>query len=202
VTQILIATSNTHKICELRQMGQRLEIRFISPAELGIHIEVEEGVTSFRENASIKAIAYSTKYPGLVLADDSGFLVCALGGRPGVLSSRFEGLKSDDQRCQRVLTLLENNHSGNRKAEFRCAMAIARHEELLFSCEGVCEGTVSHEPRGENGFGYDPIFLPDGMKESFAQLTFVDKNGISHRAKAFNLVADWIDKYEPNAVGG
>tara|TARA_Y100000590_G_scaffold404901_1_gene492787 strand:+ start:506 stop:1114 length:609 start_codon:yes stop_codon:yes gene_type:complete len=199
---VLLGSSNDHKIAEIISMSQGSNIAFICPAELNIALDVKEGVSSFAENASIKAMAYSRKYSGLVLADDSGFEVCELGGRPGVLSNRFEGLKTDYGRCQKVLSLLAHSDSTNRKAKFRCAMAIAMREELLFNCEAVCEGTVNFEPSGVNGFGYDPIFVPDGFSKSFAELSFADKNQISHRVKALNLVIDWINIHGIEAIGG
>jgi XTP/dITP diphosphohydrolase len=146
-----------------------------------------ESGTSFEENAKLKAMAVSKKLPGLVIADDSGLEVEALGGAPGIHSARYAGVNaSDKEKIAKLLGQLAkvDTKSDRRRARFCCVLAVAREGRVLATFEGVVEGKIAERPRGSHGFGYDPIFIPDGFEESFAELPEEVKNNISHRARA------------------
>jgi len=184
--QLIVATRNAHKTREIEQIfGSALAVR-----DLTAHPEISEIMesgTSFEENAKLKAIAVSRKLPGLVIADDSGLEVDALSGAPGVQSARYAGTNaSDAERIAKLVSRLANieEKSTQRWARFRCVLAVARDGQVLATMEGVVEGKIAERPRGSHGFGYDPIFIPDGFEETFAELPDEVKNNISHRAKA------------------
>ena len=184
--ELVAATRNTHKTREIQQiLGPDFRVR-----DLGAHPEVKEIVESgisFEENAKLKALAVSTKLPGLVIADDSGLEVEGLGGAPGIHSARYGGTNTSDQ--EKIAKLLRQlakvgAKSDQRRARFRCVLAVARAGQILATIEGVVEGKIAQQPRGSHGFGYDPVFIPDGFEETFAELPEHLKNNISHRAKA------------------
>ena len=184
--QLIVATRNAHKTREIEQIfGSALAVR-----DLTAHPEISEiteSGTSFEENAKLKAIAVSRKLPGLVIADDSGLEVDALGGAPGVRSARYAGVNaSDTERIDKLLSRVANvgAKSDQRRARFRCVLAVARDGHVLATFEGVVDGKIAERPRGSHGFGYDPIFIPEGFEETFAELPEEVKNNISHRAKA------------------
>jgi non-canonical purine NTP pyrophosphatase, rdgB/HAM1 family len=184
--QLIVATRNTHKTREIEQiLGSGLAVR-----DLTSHPEISgitESGTSFEENAKLKAVAVSRKLPGLVIADDSGLEVEALGGAPGIHSARYAGANaSDKERIAKLLSRLADvdAKSDQRRARFRCVLAIARDGKVLTTFEGVVEGKIADQPRGSHGFGYDPIFIPNGSEQTFAELPEEVKNNISHRAKA------------------
>jgi XTP/dITP diphosphohydrolase len=184
--QLIVATRNTHKTREIGQIfGSRLAIR-----DLTTHPEISEiteSGTSFEENAKLKAIAVSKKLPGLVIADDSGLEVDALGGAPGIQSARYAGVNaSDKEKIAKLLSQLAkiDATTDQRRARFCCVLAVARDGRILATFEGVVEGKIAERPCGSHGFGYDPIFIPDGFEETFAELPEEVKNNISHRAKA------------------
>jgi XTP/dITP diphosphohydrolase len=191
--QLIVATRNTHKTREIEQiLGAELVVRDLTtyPEISGI----TESGTSFEENAKLKAVAVSRKLPGLVIADDSGLEVEALGGAPGIHSARYAGASaSDEERIAKLLSRLAkvDTKSNRRRARFRCALAVARDGQVLATVEGVVEGKIAERPRGSHGFGYDPIFIPNGCEQTFAELPEKVKNNISHRAKA-------IQKLEAN----
>jgi XTP/dITP diphosphohydrolase len=184
--QLIVATRNAHKTREIEQIfGSALAVR-----DLTAHPEISEiteSGTSFEENAKLKAIAVSRKLPGLVIADDSGLEVDALGDAPGIQSARYAGVNaSDTERIAKLLRQLAkvDAKGDQRRARFRCILAVARDGHVLATFEGVVEGKIAERPRGSHGFGYDPIFIPNGFKETFAELPVNVKNNISHRAKA------------------
>lgn len=184
--QLIVATRNAHKTREIEQIiGSGLTVRDLT-AHPDIS-EITESGTSFEENAKLKAIAVSKKLPGLVIADDSGLEVDALGGAPGIQSARYAGVNANDkEKIAKLLSLVANMEakSDQRRARFRCVLAVARDGQVLATVEGVVEGKITERPRGSHGFGYDPIFIPDGFEETFAELPKEVKNNISHRAKA------------------
>jgi XTP/dITP diphosphohydrolase len=146
--------------------------------------EIEESGNTFAENARAKAVACSrlTQFP--VLADDSGLEVDALGGRPGVFSARYAGPgATDSDRVRKILEELEIS-GGGREARFVCVLALAQAGAMIHECEGECRGTITREPRGQNGFGYDPIFFFSELGKTFAELSASEKNRYSHRARA------------------
>ena len=184
--ELIVATRNAHKTREIEQIfGSRWAVR-----DLTAHPEISEiaeGGTSFEENAKLKAIAVSRELPGLVIADDSGLEVDALGGAPGVCSARYAGVNaSNTERIAKLLSRVANTgtKSDRRRARFRCVLAVARDGQVLATFEGVVDGKIAEWPRGSRGFGYDPIFIPDGFEETFAELPEQVKNNISHRAEA------------------
>jgi XTP/dITP diphosphohydrolase len=184
--QLIVATRNAHKTREIEQiLGSEWAVR-----DLTAHPEISEiteSGTSFEENAKLKAIAVSKKLPGLVIADDSGLEVEALRGAPGIHSARYAGANaSDKEKIAKLLSGLAKVDAkiNQRCARFRCVVAVARGGQVLATFEGVVEGKIAEQPRGSEGFGYDPVFIPDGFKETFAELPEEVKNDISHRAKA------------------
>src|SRR5262249_3847112 len=147
--------------------------------------EIPESGTSFEENARLKAVAASEVLPDLVIADDSGLEVDALGGAPGIYSARYAGIKATEKekidKLLRELALVGATNDA-RQARFRCLVALARKGNLLGSFEGIVHGRIAHSPRGRRGFGYDAIFIPEGFDETFGELAAEVKNRISHRA--------------------
>jgi len=188
--QLLIATGNSHKTGEIRAMlGAGYDI-----SDLKSHPEwpsVEETGTTFIENATLKAVEISKRVPGLVLSDDSGLEVDALGGAPGVYSSRYAGEDGNDSANNTKL-LHELDGVGDRTARFRCVMVLAENGKVLASFDGAVEGHIIHQLHGQGGFGYDPLFMPDGFTQTFAELGEDIKNGFSHRARALEKVRTWL----------
>jgi XTP/dITP diphosphohydrolase len=184
--QLIVATRNAHKTREIEQIfGSALAVR-----DLTAHPEISEiteSGTSFEENAKLKAIAVSRKLTGLVIADDSGLEVDALGGAPGIQSARYAGVNaSDKEKIAKLLRQLAkvDAKGDQRRARFRCILAVARDGHVLAIFEGVVDGKIAERPRGSHGFGYDPIFIPNGFEQTFAELPVDVKNNISHRANA------------------
>ena len=184
----MIATSNPGKVEEFRAMVPG-NVKTLSLRDLGLATPDETGST-FADNATLKAVEISLYTDALVVADDSGLEVDALDGDPGVYSARFAGEPPDDRRnIELLLSRLGDTPGRERSARFKCVVVVARRGEEVLCSTGVCEGVIGHEPRGTNGFGYDPVFvLPDGR--TMAELTSVEKNRISHRANAFRDVAE------------
>lgn len=186
---IVVATGNAHKVEEYRNLlaGQKVGLK--SLADYPDYPDVEETGKTFRENAAIKALA-ACKYCDVpAFADDSGLEVEALDGRPGVFSSRYA--PTDPERISKLLGELKG--CSNRRARFVCAIAIAVNGEVIECFEGEIRGRIVEAPRGASGFGYDPIFQPDGYDRTFAELTQDEKNKISHRANAFRKALDFVE---------
>jgi len=183
VMNLLLATRNHHKTREFTQLlGPNFTLRDLTRArDLP---EIRETGRAFKDNAEIKAIATSRIFPHeMVIADDSGLEVDALNGAPGIFSARYDGEKASDQRNVEKL-LRELQGATERSARFRCVIALAESGKLVTTVTGEVAGTITKSPLGENGFGYDPIFLPKGFEGTFAELPSETKNAISHRAKA------------------
>jgi len=186
---ILVASTNPGKIAELRAcLGT--EVTWVGLGDFEHIGPIEEDGATFAENARKKAVGYA-KATGLwTLADDSGLVVDALGGAPGVNSARFSGQRSGDRKLtdlrniEKLLKSLNNVPEQKRTARFVCCLCLASAEKVLFETEGVLEGRITGRPRGENGFGYDPIFFLLGLKKTVAQLSAAEKNAISHRGNA------------------
>ena len=183
--KLLLATNNQAKIREYRSLLQNLPLELVTLAEQGIATVVDEVGESLEENARLKATLLATESQLIALADDSGLEVDALGGEPGPLSARYAGEgASDKQRVDYLLSRLKDIPWEKRTARFRCVIAIARPQGEVILCNGECRGFIAFEPRGEKGFGYDPIFyLPDSDK-TVAELPLEIKNRISHRGQA------------------
>ncbi len=190
---LLIATKNAHKTAEIRAILAGWQASDLT-AHQGIPAPDETGAT-FAENAAIKALAASQRFAGLVLADDSGLEVDALGGAPGVLSARYAGPHATDagNRARLLRELKAAGARGKaRTARFRCVMALAQSGTLLGAFEGAIEGVVINQEKGSGGFGYDALFVPEGYCETFAQLPAETKNTLSHRSRALAKVAAFV----------
>ncbi len=187
---LLVATGNSHKTAEIRAI---LGAGYVV-SDLKAHPElpeVEETGSTFLENATLKAVEISKQVDGLILSDDSGLEVDALGGEPGVYSSRYAGEAGNDAANNKKL-LHELQGKDNRKARFRCVMVLAQDGEVLTSFDGAVEGRMLSELHGEGGFGYDPLFVPDGYDQTFSQLSEGIKKQLSHRAVAMQKVVAWL----------
>ena len=198
VIELVVATRNRHKTHEIQHiLGPGFKVR-----DLGAHpdvSEIRENGTSFEENAKLKALAASRQLPALVIADDSGLEVDALGGAPGIYSARYAGANATERdKIDKLLGELERVRATDdrRRARFRCVVALACNTNLLGTFEGIVEGRIADEVRGDSGFGYDPIFIPEGSEQTFGELPREVKNTISHRAKAIRALADRLQRLE------
>ena len=178
---LVIASGNKGKIEEFKKLLDDFPIDLLTQP---VGFEIEETGSTFMENARIKAIAVSQATGNLSLADDSGLSVEALGGAPGIYSSRYAS--SDKQRIEKLLAELKP--FSNRKAKFECALCIASGEKVLIEVSGFCEGLITFFPKGQNGFGYDPIFEVSGLGETYAEMDHEKKKHIGHRGNAFKLL--------------
>ena len=197
--ELVVATRNRHKTREIQQiLGPEFRVQ-----DLRAHpdaSEIHETGTSFEENAKLKALAASSKLPALVIADDSGLEVDALDGAPGIYSARYAGANATERdkidKLLRELTRVRAEADG-RQARFRCVVALAHAGNLLGVFEGIVEGRIANQARGASGFGYDPIFIPEGFEQTFGELPAEMKNTISHRAKAIRAFAVKLRQFEP-----
>jgi XTP/dITP diphosphohydrolase len=185
MVRLLIATHNPGKVREYRQLLAGLPLELTCPAQEGLDIEVAETGESFAENARLKAAAYARASGLLTLADDSGLEVNALGGEPGIRSARYAGSgASDEERYQLLLEKLRGVPWEERAAHFHCVIAVATPDGRIHTAEGTCEGIIAFAPKGEHGFGYDPVFYFQEYGKTMAELPPETKNRISHRARA------------------
>jgi XTP/dITP diphosphohydrolase len=201
---LVIATRNKGKTAEIRDLLDTFPITIKNLDDFGPIPEVIEDGETFDDNAYKKAsfTARVLGYPAL--ADDSGLMVDALGGAPGVHSARYAGPEAtDEQRCQKLLAQMENEPE--RKAAFMCVISIAVPTGPALTYEGRCEGLITQTPAGDQGFGYDPVFYYPPFEKTFAQLTMAEKSQVSHRGKAlyeirdeFDKVMKWIDQHMPD----
>jgi len=194
VIRLLVATRNAHKTREIQHiLGSGFSVRDLR-AYPQISEIIETG-TSFEENAKLKALGVSTKLPGLVIADDSGLEVDALGGAPGIHSARYAGANATDtEKIDKLLEELARVRAKNdsRRARFHCLLALARNGEVLGVFEGTVKGQITQQPRGSHGFGYDPIFVPKGFERTFGELGPAEKNQLSHRARALEKLRTFL----------
>ena len=191
--KFVVATSNMGKLREMREILQKLGIETISQAEAGVEIDVEETGATFYENALLKAEAVCRATGLPAVADDSGLMVDALGGAPGVYSRRYGGGGLDDSGlCAYLLNKMENMEQ--RGAKFVCSIVCVFPDGDIISAEGEIFGSILTAPRGGDGFGYDPVFQPCGMDRSFAELSPAEKNTMSHRAIALNKFICLLEK--------
>jgi XTP/dITP diphosphohydrolase len=184
--ELVLATRNSGKLAEVRELLADLPIALRSLADFPQSTEVSETGSTFAENGAIKASAYALQIGSWTLSDDSGLEVDALGGAPGILSARYAGEgASDADRIELLLKELARTGDEERRARFVCAVALADPPGNIINLStGICEGRIAHAPRGANGFGYDPVFIPDGYEQTFGELTSEIKRLISHRARA------------------
>jgi len=197
VIELVVATRNRHKTREIQDiLGPQFMVRDLADSEVP---EICENGMSFEENAKLKALAASRHLPALVIADDSGLQVDALGGAPGIYSARYAGANATAKdKIDKLLRELARGPAteAGRRARFRCVVTLARNGNLLGIFEGAVEGRIADTPRGESGFGYDPIFVPDGFGQTFGELSAQVKNAVSHRAKAIRALADRLRPLE------
>jgi XTP/dITP diphosphohydrolase len=193
--EILLATTNLHKLREYKAMFRSLpHLEMISLHQYPEYVSPEETGTSFRENAILKAEHAARALGCWVIADDSGLVVPSLQGEPGVRSARYAGEYSTDAENRAKLLQAMKDFSGEqRTAYFECCLALADSSGLKKCVQGVCEGYIADESRGRNGFGYDPLFVKNDYDKTFAELDESLKNRISHRHKAFERMASFLE---------
>ena len=185
-TELLLASQNPGKLAEMRQLVEGLPFRVVGPKDVGIFDAPEETGTTFLENARLKALHYGERSGLLTAADDSGISVAALDGAPGLYSSRFGGEGANDaERNRLLLEKLRDVPAGERGARFTSAVALARNGALIFETEQTVDGFIADAPRGPSGFGYDPLFLFPPFGKTFGEVPRAQKDGVSHRGKAF-----------------
>ncbi|MGO1136124.1 XTP/dITP diphosphatase [Bacillus subtilis] len=192
--EAIIATHNPGKVKEFKEILEPIGYDVKSLAEIGFTEEIEETGHTFEENAILKAEAVAKAVNKMVIADDSGLSIDNLGGRPGVYSARYAGEQKDDQaNIEKVLSELKGIEKEQRTARFRCALAVSIPGEETKTVEGHVEGYIAEEPRGEYGFGYDPIFIVKDKDKTMAELTSDEKNKISHRADALKKLSKLLE---------
>ena len=192
--KFILATHNPGKLREMSDILSHLGVEVVSPADMGITVEVEETGTTFAENAMLKAKAICAASGLPAIADDSGLCVDALNGAPGVYSARYGGEGLDDTGRYRLL--LENMRGQMpRTAKFVSVITCCFPNGDVISARGECPGTIAFAPMGEGGFGYDPVFFVPTLKKTFAQLTAEEKNAISHRGKALEAFQVKLKEY-------
>ena len=191
MSQLILATHNDHKAKEFRDILPEYSIQTL--ADLGHDDEIKETATSLEGNSFIKAETVFKRYGHVVISDDSGLEVDALNGAPGVYSARYAGDPRNDQRNTEKL-LDELQGASNRKAQFRTVITLMNTENS-FQFEGIVKGTIAKSPRGEAGFGYDPVFIPEGVQQTFAELAANEKNKISHRANAIEKLLHFLNEH-------
>ena len=191
MTQLILATHNDHKAKEFRDILPQYSVQTL--ADLRHDDEIKETATSLEGNSFIKAETVFKRYGHVVISDDSGLEVDALNGAPGVYSARYAGEPRNDQRNTEKL-LDEIQGASNRKAQFRTVITLMNAENS-FQFEGIVKGTIAKSPRGEAGFGYDPVFIPEGGQQTFAELAANEKNKISHRANAIEKLLHFLNEH-------
>lgn len=192
--EAIIATHNPGKVKEFKEILEPKGYDVKSLAEIGFTEEIEETGHTFEENAILKAEAVAKAVNKMVIADDSGLSIDNLGGKPGVYSARYAGEQKDDQaNIDKVLSELKGIEKEQRTARFRCALAVSIPGEETKTVEGHVEGYIAEEPRGEYGFGYDPIFIVKDKDKTMAELTSDEKNKISHRADALKKLSKLLE---------
>jgi len=194
ISELLIGTNNNGKIREFRSLLCGLPAKLLDVSQIPSSVDVEETGETFAENARIKAIAYAASSGVVALSDDSGLVVDALDGRPGIRSARYGGKgTSFADKMSLLLNELAASPSPGRGASFVCSMAVADPEgHILAESEGICSGVIASEPRGAGGFGYDPVFIPDGFEFTFGELPETIKSKISHRARAIEQIMPFL----------
>ncbi len=197
---IILATKNRHKVVEIAEIMKDMPVRLRSLADFPDIPDIEETGDTFAENALLKARAVFQKTNLITLSDDSGLEVDALNGAPGIYSARFAGeTKSAAANNAKLLRELQNMPEAKRSAQFRCVVAIVT-PDFEKTVEGIVRGKIIRAPRGEAGFGYDPLFIPDGYSQTFAELGAEVKNRISHRAKAFTAAKEMLKQLISNEL--
>lgn len=180
--KLVLSTDNKNKIKEIKDVLKDLDIEILGKSDIGANFEVEENGKTLYDNALLKARAIADKTDFFVLADDTGLFVNSLNGDPGVHSARYASEHNDKLNREKLL----KNLSGfkDRSAYFKTELVLIDPDKNIIPIEGICEGHIIEEERGDNGFGYDSIFMPEGYDKTFAEMTLDDKNKISHRSRA------------------
>jgi XTP/dITP diphosphohydrolase len=202
--ELLIATGNAGKLREMRVLLGDLPVTLLSLADFPIIEEVPETGSTFSENAALKALGYARQTAVLTLADDSGLEVDALADAPGVRSARYLGEHvSYSDRITTLLRTVKDVEDEARTARFVCALAIASDkEEMLYTTQATCEGRIADAPRGSGGFGYDPVFIPQGFTQTFGELPADIKNRISHRGRALAKARQFLASLTATSAAG
>ena len=194
--KVVLASHNPHKLIEMKAILARYDLELVLQSELGVDIDVEETGTTFEENSLLKAKAVMEATGLPAIADDSGICVDVLGGQPGIYSARYGGdlCPDDEARMYYLLENLRGVRSEERTARYVCVMTLIWPDGRTLVAQGTCEGLITFEPRGEGGFGYDPIFYCPSQGCTFAQLPADRKNQISHRANALNRLCALLEE--------
>lgn len=192
--RLFLASSNLGKLREYRELAGDLAVELDAFSDVSKIPAFDEAAPTFAENAAGKAIYYSRFSAEIILADDSGLVVPALNGAPGVRSARYAGANaSDEDRIQKLLREMRGKSGDEKRARFICITAIARRGRLLAIASDFAQGVLTEESRGDNGFGYDPIFLFEELNRTYAELTRTQKNLYSHRGKAFRKLLSLVN---------
>ena len=195
--KIVFASNNSHKLAELRRiLGGRYEV--LGLADIGCHDDIPETADTFEGNALLKARWVKDHYGYDCFADDSGLEVDALGGAPGIYSARYSGATTDVAAANNAKLLRELSGIADRRARFRTAIALLRGDDEPVFFNGAVEGRIIDAPRGSAGFGYDPLFVPEGWAKTFAEASPDEKNAISHRGRAVAALAEYLDNNSYN----
>jgi len=195
MNKILIATNNKHKVKEISDILNPTGYEVLSLSDVNLTIEIEEDKDTLEGNALKKAeeVFKAANIP--TLADDTGLFLDALNGEPGVFSSRYAGENvSYDDNCKKLLKALKDIPDEKRNAYFKTIVCYYVSEKKYYLFEGICKGKINKEKKGENGFGYDPLFIPDGFDKTYAEMNDIEKNLISHRAKAIEAFKNYLIK--------
>ena len=193
IKKIVIATQNSGKATEIKLIMKDIDVEFISLDEKKMQHNVQEDGDTFQKNADIKSIAYNLHTGLPALGDDSGLEVDALNGAPGLHSNRYYGInRSDREKYLMLLKDLKDISWNHRTARFRCAAALADCGKVICRGEGIVEGRILFNPRGEKGFGFDPVFLYEPLNKSFAELQKEEKSNISHRGRALKIIKEFL----------
>lgn len=190
--KLIVASNNQHKISEIKKILEKLDMNVVSLKDAGIDIEVEEDGKTFEENAYKKAKeVFDIVKDGYVLADDTGLMVDAINGAPGVYSARFSGEGATyEKNNAKLLDLLKNVKDKDRGAKFVCVMVLIMGDSRIVKVRGEIEGRILREPRGKNGFGYDPLFYVEEFGKTFAEMSDEEKNSVSHRGRALEKLRE------------
>ena len=194
--KLILSTGNPDKVKEIKDILKDLPVDILSKKDLGLgDLEVEENGNTLEENAIIKAKALSEKVDGIVIADDTGLFVEHLNGAPGVHSARYAGEDHNyEKNNEKLLKELKDVTIDKRNAYFETVIAMVLEDKSIRTLSGRCNGIIGFEPMGENGFGYDPLFIPEGYNQTFAELGKEIKNEIGHRGRALNKLKREMDK--------
>ena len=182
--KLVLASKNQHKLIEMQTILGQLGLEVVLESQVGVDVDVDETGVTFMENALLKAKAVCEASGMAAIADDSGLVVDALNGAPGVYSARYGGKDSDAARTAFLLENMAEVPEEQRTARFVSAIACALPDGRVVTAEGTCEGTITYETQGDNGFGYDPVFYVSSIGKTFAEADGAEKNAISHRGNA------------------